>query len=53
MKVDLHTHTTSSDGTLTPKELIYYAKEKGLDAIAISDHDCLKGLVTQKFMPMN
>ncbi len=44
MKVDLHTHTTCSDGTLTPKELLYYAKEKGLDAIAITDHDCLRGI---------
>ncbi len=44
MKVDLHTHTTCSDGTLTPKDLLYYAKEKGLDAIAITDHDCLRGI---------
>ncbi len=44
MKVDLHTHTTCSDGTLTPKDLLFYAKEKGLDAIAITDHDCLRGI---------
>ncbi len=44
MKIDLHSHTTCSDGTLTPKELMFYAKEKGLDAIALSDHDCIRGL---------
>ncbi len=44
MKVDLHTHTTCSDGTLTPKDLVFYAKEKGLEAIAVTDHDCLRGV---------
>lgn len=44
MKIDLHLHTTASDGTFTPKELVYYGKEKNLDAIAITDHDCLKSL---------
>ncbi len=44
MKIDLHTHSTCSDGTLTPKELMFYAKEKGLEAIALSDHDCIRGL---------
>ncbi len=44
MKIDLHTHSTCSDGTMTPKELMHYAKEKQLDVIALSDHDCLKGL---------
>lgn len=38
-KIDLHTHTTISDGTMTPTELIAYAKEKELKAIAITDHD--------------
>ncbi len=44
MNIDLHTHTTCSDGTLTPKELMFYAKEKGLDVVALSDHDCIRGL---------
>ncbi len=44
MKVDLHTHTTCSDGTLSPKDLLFYAKEKGLEAVAITDHDCLRGI---------
>ena len=42
--IDLHTHTTISDGTLTPKELILQAKEAGLSAVAITDHDSIDGL---------
>lgn len=42
--IDLHTHTTVSDGTLTPKELIRTAKETGLSAVAITDHDSIAGL---------
>lgn len=42
--VDLHTHTTASDGTYTPTELVDYAIEKGLTAIAITDHDTVSGL---------
>lgn len=43
--VDLHTHTTASDGKLSPRELLIYAKEKGLSAIAITDHDTVEGAV--------
>jgi len=43
--IDLHTHTTASDGTDTPKELIDYALVKGLSAIAITDHDTIDGLL--------
>ncbi|MBS2099407.1 PHP domain-containing protein [Carboxylicivirga linearis] len=42
--IDLHAHTTISDGTLTPKELIHLAKETGLEAVAITDHDSIAGL---------
>lgn len=42
--IDLHTHTTASDGSLAPAELIRYAKEKGLSAIAITDHDTVAGV---------
>ncbi len=42
--VDLHIHTTASDGTLTPAEVVRYSKEKGLLAIAITDHDTIEGL---------
>jgi predicted metal-dependent phosphoesterase TrpH len=42
--VDLHLHTTASDGVLTPSALVRYAKSKGLQAIAITDHDTIEGL---------
>ncbi len=42
--IDLHTHTTISDGTLTPRELIQLAKKTGLSAVAITDHDNIAGL---------
>jgi 3',5'-nucleoside bisphosphate phosphatase len=40
---DLHTHTTASDGTLSPAEVVRKAKEIGLNTIAITDHDTLSG----------
>ncbi len=42
--IDLHTHSTCSDGTLTPSEVVKLAKEKGLSAIALTDHDTIDGL---------
>lgn len=42
--VDLHTHSTRSDGSYTPSELVDYAAEKGLAAIALTDHDTVDGL---------
>jgi len=42
--VDLHLHTTASDGVKTPAEIVRYAKAKGLQAIAITDHDTIEGL---------
>ncbi len=42
--VDLHTHSIRSDGTYTPSELLDYAVEKGLSAIALTDHDTVEGL---------
>ncbi len=42
--IDLHTHSTSSDGTLTPTELIQKASSIGLTALALTDHDTLDGL---------
>lgn len=42
--VDLHTHSTKSDGSYTPTELIDYAVEKELAAIALTDHDTTDGL---------
>ena len=40
-KADLHCHTTFSDGTMTPLELLHCAKETGLSGIAITDHDTI------------
>lgn len=42
--VDLHVHSTKSDGTLTPTELVQYAIEKGLSAFALTDHDTTDGI---------
>lgn len=42
--VDLHTHTTASDGTDTPAELVGRAARLGLAAVAVTDHDTLSGL---------
>lgn len=42
--IDLHAHTTVSDGTLTPSELAWEAKRAGLKACAITDHDCALGV---------
>jgi predicted metal-dependent phosphoesterase TrpH len=43
MSIDLHTHTTASDGSFTPSQLVHHAKEKGLRAIAVTDHDTIEG----------
>ena len=42
--IDLHTHSTKSDGTFSPEELIRYAQAKGLSAIALTDHDTADGI---------
>jgi predicted metal-dependent phosphoesterase TrpH len=42
-KVDLHVHTTHSDGSKTPKEIIDLAKEVGIYIMAITDHDNIEG----------
>ncbi len=41
--VDLHAHTTASDGTVTPHQLVTQAHEMGLNAIGITDHDTIAG----------
>ncbi len=43
MPVDLHAHTTASDGSLTPTELVALARERKLDAVGITDHDNIFG----------
>ena len=42
--IDLHVHSTRSDGTYTPTQLVDYAIEKGLAAFALTDHDSVDGL---------
>ncbi|MBC9003463.1 MULTISPECIES: PHP domain-containing protein [Micromonospora] len=42
-RIDLHTHSTASDGTLTPAELVRAAAEAGLDVVALTDHDTTAG----------
>lgn len=43
MRIDLHTHSTASDGTDTPAELVRKAGAAGLDVIALTDHDTTRG----------
>lgn len=42
--IDLHSHTTASDGSFSPTELVHEAKKLGLSALAVTDHDTLGGL---------
>lgn len=42
--IDLHTHSTASDGTLTPADLVLAANDMGLTALAITDHDTVGGI---------
>ena len=44
--IDLHVHSTASDGTLTPSEILALAVTSGLKAIAITDHDSLAGSIS-------
>ncbi|GAA1916860.1 PHP domain-containing protein [Streptantibioticus ferralitis] len=43
MRIDLHTHSTASDGTDTPTELVRNAVATGLDVVALTDHDTVGG----------
>ncbi|MFF8715720.1 PHP domain-containing protein [Streptomyces sp. NPDC015184] len=43
MRIDLHTHSTASDGTDTPAELVRNAAAAGLDVVALTDHDTVRG----------
>ncbi|MCR5081526.1 MAG: PHP domain-containing protein [Treponema sp.] len=42
--IDLHTHSTASDGTFSPERLMEYAAEKNIKAIALTDHDNVDGI---------
>ncbi|MGW0121330.1 PHP domain-containing protein [Streptomyces sp. NPDC003327] len=43
MRIDLHTHSTASDGTDTPAQLVRNATAAGLDVVALTDHDTTRG----------
>ena len=44
IRADLHVHTTySKDSLITPRDLVYYAKKRGLNAVAVTDHNQLEG----------
>jgi predicted metal-dependent phosphoesterase TrpH len=44
MKIDLHTHSTASDGLYSPAELVKHASEAGISIMALTDHDTTNGL---------
>ena len=43
-RIDLHTHSTASDGSLSPSEVIQAAASAGLKAVALTDHDTIQGV---------
>ena len=42
--IDLHTHSNISDGTLSPEALLALAAERGVDVLALTDHDSMHGI---------
>src|SRR5205807_1957029 len=53
MPVDLHAHTTASDGSLTATELVDLAVESGLTALAVTDHDTVDGIEEARSAALN
>ena len=47
-KIDLHIHTTISDGTDSPLQIVEKVKEAGVDLFAVTDHDAIAGAETAK-----
>ena len=43
MRIDLHTHSSASDGTDPPAEVMRRARERGVDVVALTDHDTVAG----------
>ena len=52
-KIDLHTHSTASDGTFTPSEVAHKAHKTGLSAVALTDHDTINGLAEFNVLAVN
>ncbi len=48
MQIDLHTHSTASDGRLPPDELVRRAVQAGVEVLALTDHDGVDGLQTAR-----
>ena len=46
--IDLHTHSTASDGSLTPRQILDLARDTGIEAIALTDHDTIAGILEIK-----
>ncbi|OOR91333.1 phosphatase [Moraxella caviae] len=44
LRIDLHSHSTSSDGTFSPSELVQLAHSVGIDVLALTDHDTVSGV---------
>ena len=44
LNIDLHCHSTISDGLLTPTQLVEHAAARGVDILALTDHDDVGGL---------
>ncbi|MFC1685108.1 PHP domain-containing protein [Pseudomonadota bacterium] len=44
LTIDLHSHSTASDGTLSPRELLQHACRSGLETLALTDHDTIDGI---------
>ena len=42
-RMDLHTHTTASDGRMSPEELVHHAADSGVVLLALTDHDTCAG----------
>lgn len=53
MKADLHIHSNHSDGTETITELIENAKSRGIDILAITDHDTINGFIEYKKLSLD
>ncbi|OOR99170.1 phosphatase [Haemophilus paracuniculus] len=53
MKYDLHSHSTASDGILTPTELVQRAIEQGVEMLALTDHDTIAGIAEAKKAAQN
>ena len=45
MDIDLHCHSTASDGTLAPREVVLRAHQQGVEVLSLTDHDTTEGLI--------